>query len=397
VDSLEILRRAVDFKPASPSTLTELSGKMQRVPYPAGSVIFSQGEDSRAAFLVESGIVTLTSMTTARERGVVADMEPGTLVGEMTALTGRSRTSTATARTDATLWLIPREALIRAVRRDAALATGIMVTTMDLVIQKDTDAILRKHQATELLQAFELERETSRRLRERDQLKNEQVAMVAHDLRSPLSVIVACADLLSGRWHEFADAQIKEFIDAITRNAKGLVDVVEDALQAALIESGELKYDIKPFDIARLASRVVDDLCRADSDLKIDFVSSPDLPAALGDEQRHWQILLNLLSNAIKFSEPGELIKVEASAEQGEILVQIKDRGIGIASHEMPKLFKKFSRLEPRDPALHPKGTGLGLYICKAMVEAQGGRIWGQSVPAEGSTFSYTLPLASDK
>jgi signal transduction histidine kinase len=367
---------------------------MKRIPYPAGSVIFSQGDDPGPAYLLESGVVTLTSMTTARERGVVADMEPGTLVGEMTALTGRSRTATATAKTDATLWLIPVEALDEAIRTDAGLARGMMVAAMDLILEKDIDAILRKHLALELIQAFEVERETTRRLKERDQRKNEQVAMAAHDLRSPLSVILACADLLSTRWHEFGDAQIKEFIDAITRNAKGLVDVVEDALQASLIESGELRYDIKPFNLVRLANRVVDDLCRADSDLKINLISPPDLPMALGDEQRHWQILLNLLSNAVKFSNPGELIEVELAAQRGKLQVQVRDRGIGIAQQEMPKLFQKFSRLDSLDPALHPKGTGLGLFICKAMVESQGGRIWAESAPGEGSTFSYTLPPA---
>jgi signal transduction histidine kinase len=263
---------------------------------------------------------------------------------------------------------------------------------MDLVLKKDLTVVLGKKQTTELRRSIDLERETTRLLKERDQLKSERVAMMAHDIRSPVSVVIGCAELLTNRWDQMDPPQRAKFLDTISRQARSLLDLVDDALQVASIEAGELKYSPAPFSLSDLVEGMVEDLCKADEGLNLSAAVEEELPLAYGDEQRYRQVLFNLLSNAMKFSEPGSPIEVLAQHADGEIIVAVKDKGIGIPEDEVGRVFEKFARVEKAGvPAA--EGTGLGLYICKLMVEAQGGRVWVESSPGAGSRFSFTVPV----
>ena len=115
------------------------------------------------------------------------------------------------------------------------------------------------------------------------------------------------------------------------------------------------------------------------------------LPTALGDEDRNRQILTNLVTNALKFAPDDSHVSISVSVEDNALAVSVSDRGVGIPAEDLPRLFERFSRL-PNSRQANAKGTGLGLYICKQLVEAQGGRISVESVPSMGSTFRYTVP-----
>jgi signal transduction histidine kinase len=289
---------------------------------------------------------------------------------------------------------MPIEHLRSAVLADPQLALSMLTVAMDLVLQKDLRVILGKKQTTELRRSIDLERETTRMLKERDQLKSERVAMMAHDIRSPVSVVIGCAELLTNRWNQMEESQRAKFLDTISRQARGLLDLVDDALQVASIEAGELKYAAAPFDMALFIDRMVSDMCKADEGLNLTADLAEDLPQAMGDEHRYRQVLFNLLSNAMKFSDRGDPIRVSAIADGDEIVIAVQDKGVGIPAEEIDRVFQKFARVEGPS-ASKAEGTGLGLYICKLMVEAQGGRIWIESEPGAGSRFSFTVPVAS--
>ena len=244
----------------------------------------------------------------------------------------------------------------------------------------------------ERVNLFARERETNERLRQLDALKNEFVAMVAHDLRSPMTVIAGFADTMRQRWDYFNDEQKIELLGMISRNTKTLAVFVEDVLQVSRIESGEFKYDIRPFDPKAVAQRILAEMSTTHEGVDFVLTCSDNLPPALGDEERNWQILMNLLSNAVKFSHDPARVELAIEPLGNEVRVQVKDNGVGIAPEHLPKLFLKFSRIPPQMHEKPVKGTGLGLYICKSMVEAQGGRIWVDSSPGTGTTFTYTLP-----
>jgi signal transduction histidine kinase len=115
-----------------------------------------------------------------------------------------------------------------------------------------------------------------------------------------------------------------------------------------------------------------------------------DLPKAIGDARRQRQVLANLVSNALKFSPQPQPVEVTVVMDGQEALVSVRDHGCGIAAEHLPKIFEKFYRVKGEGSPKAP-GSGLGLYICKLLVEAQGGRIWAESAPGQGSTFSYTV------
>ena len=244
---------------------------------------------------------------------------------------------------------------------------------------------------------LEREREANDRLRQLDQLKTEFVAMVAHDLRSPMSVITGFADTIHDRWHEISDDDKLEYLQLISRNTRSLADFVEDVLQVARMESGELSYNVQPFDARTVVHRIVRDMKVAHPEMSLTVEAPDELPEALGDAERNWQILTNLVTNAMKFSEGDPRIRVRISSlpEEREVAIAVRDHGVGISDEDLPRLFRRFSRVGPTRRTV--AGTGLGLYIVKSMVEAQGGRIWVQSEPGNGSTFTYTLPIAQQE
>lgn len=227
-------------------------------------------------------------------------------------------------------------------------------------------------------------------LREQDAQKNDFIAILAHDLRSALATVVGYADTLNGDWATFPDDVRRDLAAGVARNAHKLSEFASEVLQLTHIESGEFGYDIQSFDMDALVYMVVEGVEREGLD-RVRISVEPNLPAASGDPIRQWQILANLLSNALKYSPADRLVHVTARPKGDSIVVSVQDEGAGIDPEDLDRLFERFARGE-RSGRL--KGTGLGLYICKRMVEAQGGSISVVSEPGEGSTFSYTTPIS---
>lgn len=232
-----------------------------------------------------------------------------------------------------------------------------------------------------------------RRLEEMNELRNEFVAVVAHDLRAPMMSISGFAHVLTEQWNALDDDKKIQYLEIIVRNTDGLSEFVEDVLQVARMEAGEYNYDNRPFNIRSLAQKMLDEVAEANGERKFEFIAPEDLPLVHGDEARQRQILTNLLSNAVKFSPAEEPILVRLSCINKSVQVAVVDRGVGIENEDLATLFQKSGRVfragDPKRP-----GNGLGLYICKTLVEAQGGRIWCESSPDHGSTFFYTIPVA---
>jgi PAS domain S-box-containing protein len=233
------------------------------------------------------------------------------------------------------------------------------------------------------------------RLQRLDALKNEFLALVTHDIRTPLAVIAGFATTLRDRWPDLPEGVKLESLDAILRNGRNLSRLVEEGLQLALIEASELRYHFAPFDLAGEVQSTVKDFGVRDDTERFRVAIDERLPLAFGDQQRHWQVITNLVSNAVKFSQPTDPIDVLVTRQGPMIQITVRDHGPGIAAEDRPKLFQKYSRFGAaveRDV----RGNGLGLFISKSLVEAQGGRIWLDGAYREGASFAYTIPVADE-
>ena len=233
------------------------------------------------------------------------------------------------------------------------------------------------------------------RLRELSQMKEEFLALTTHDLRSPLAVISGVINFFtSGRLGDLTTEQ-KKMVSMMERNTGSLIELVNDLLDSSKLESGSLRLDPVSNDL----SIIVHDLSETMMPLAIEkgIELTMELPAELphvrADLAKLRRIFVNLLSNAIKFTARGGRVSITAAHIGDTVRVGVSDTGLGIAHDEIAHLFDKYEQTRSR-ATRGEKGTGLGLYITKQLVELHGGTITVESQPGKGSTFAFTLPVA---
>jgi signal transduction histidine kinase len=240
--------------------------------------------------------------------------------------------------------------------------------------------------------------EANSKLRELAEMKEEFLALTTHDLRSPLTVISGVISFFtSGRLGELSPEQ-KNMVSMMERNTQNLIELVNDLLDASKLESGTMRMDITTVNLREVIGELRDTmLVPLSKEKSIQFVETfpEDLPFIKADRAKLRRILLNLLSNAFKFTGKGG--RVELSAEvldetEGRVLISVSDTGVGIAPEDVDRLFDKYEQTRSR-ATRGEKGTGLGLYITKQLVELHGSQITVRSEPGKGSTFSFTLAI----
>ena len=228
-----------------------------------------------------------------------------------------------------------------------------------------------------------------------DELKAEFITTASHELRTPLAAVYGAAQTL--RRHDFAldDAGRERFISLIVDESEHLARIVNQILLANQLEVGRLDLLTEPFDAADLLERVVDAArTYAPEAITFDIQAASGVPPVAADKDRARQIVVNLVENAIKYSPGGGRIELGVEPKDGEVLFRVVDEGMGIPSGEQARIFEKFYRLDP-EMTQGIGGTGLGLYICRELVERMGGRIWLESDEGKGSTFFFELPSAA--
>jgi PAS domain S-box-containing protein len=254
------------------------------------------------------------------------------------------------------------------------------------------DVTARREAESERDASLEQLREQNEQLRQLDSLKDEFVALVSHELRTPLTSIRGYLELMREDAN-LTDEQTR-FLETIDRNAVRLQRVVGDLLFCAQVEAGKLSLDREPLDLNALLEDAIANAAPAAQARAVELQS--DLTAfaeLLGDRARLAQVVDNLVSNAIKFTPAGGRVRVASAGRDGEVEITIADTGMGIAAHELPRLFQRFFRTE-RATAQAIPGTGLGLAIANAIVEGHGGRIDVESVEGAGTAFRVRLPVA---
>ena len=226
--------------------------------------------------------------------------------------------------------------------------------------------------------------------------KDKFLGMASHDLRNPLAVVKGYAELLGGGTLGEIVPEQKKPLEIIARHCDKMLHLIHDLLDVSAIESGHLAIERRSIDLANyLKESAMDGILLAKAK-SIEFISEipPDLPTVMMDPDRIDQVINNLVTNAIKFSKPGSRITLRAVCLKEAVAISVSDQGAGIPRSEIPKMFQYFGKTTVL-PSAGEKSTGLGLAIAKRMVEAHGGKIGVESEPGKGSTFTFTLPLAS--
>lgn len=239
-------------------------------------------------------------------------------------------------------------------------------------------------------------REAARALDEANHLKAEMVSVLAHEMRTPLTSIKGYATALRMEEAAFSPATQREFLQIIDEECDVLQGLIRDLLEAAVIDAGLLALEPQPTRLDRLAAGVVDDMLHPTPTHRFMVDFPRDLPIVDADPDRITQVLRNLLDNAVKYSPQGGLIVVRGETRDGEAVISVADQGIGIAPEHLNRLFEKYFRIKA-GASRGVAGSGLGLPIARAIVEAHGGRIWAESRLGQGSTFYFTLPTAGTR
>jgi len=232
-------------------------------------------------------------------------------------------------------------------------------------------------------------------LREVDRLKTEFVASVSHELRTPLTSIRGYAELLLDDASEDENNQQTRMLGIIDRNARRLLSLVEDLLLLSKVDSKTLDHRVEPVDLAELADGAVVVLQPAVETAGVTIQIETARPMTVeGDRSQLERVLFNLLSNAIKFSHRGDVVTIGGRVEPEQVVLTVRDTGIGVPADELPKLFTRFFR-SAADEAHNIPGTGLGLAVVREIIENHGGVVTMDSTPGKGSTVTVTLPSSS--
>jgi signal transduction histidine kinase len=250
------------------------------------------------------------------------------------------------------------------------------------------------------LQKAQLYEETRRQAVELERANKMQAdfsAMIAHDLRSPLVNILGVAEvMIAGMFGSVTEEQ-KKWLLRLQANSRSLVDLVSDFLDVSKLESGYVDINREAVNLSAMIEKSIENFRVVALDKKISIKGTVDraLPSIHADPRRLDQVLSNLISNAIKFTGEGGEVEVLAAADATMVNVAVRDNGEGIRADEVGQIFQKYRQGGNVNHSSH-KGTGLGLVICKMIVEAHGGCIRVESEPGKGSTFFVSLPVNGD-
>jgi len=252
--------------------------------------------------------------------------------------------------------------------------------------------VFAEHAAIAIANAglFERERAASERLAEVDARRREFLAVVTHDLKSPLTSIVGYVRLLKQLGDNATVDQAREFNRIIEKQAARMLDMIEQLLMATSLEEGAQVLSREPLDLRAIVGEEVAAFAGVLGDRVFDMRLPDDLPTVYGDRSAIEHILANLLDNAVKYSPDGTAIVVEAEAAPEGVRISVANAGAGIPDEALPSVFERYKR---GDEAARGGSVGLGLFIVRSLTQGHGGRVWAENREEGGTRITFTLPL----
>jgi len=256
-------------------------------------------------------------------------------------------------------------------------------------------SLLGRFVATAVLniRAYEAERTTVDELRRLSALRADFVSLVSHELRSPMATVIGSARTLQQRWRELSPEQRESFLALIGDETTRLASLISDVLDTSRIEAGTFSYTFDELDLSELVREVAAAAAVGQDEVAVDTAVAEPLPTIRGDRERLRQVLANLIENAVKYSPAGAAVEVSASALNGRVVVDVRDRGPGVSAEDQVLIFEKFGRAKTGKTL---PGTGLGLFIARSIAEAHGGTLEVRARREGGAVFTLSIPTGGD-
>jgi len=226
-----------------------------------------------------------------------------------------------------------------------------------------------------------------------EQLKEEFIGLVSHELRSPLTVITGAVNTVLTEGARLSPEETRQLLNDAASEADSLSHLLGNLLELSRVQANRLFLHTEAISVRKVIQDTVEEIKRQSSAHQFVVDLLRKVPSVYADELRMERILYNLLENAVKYSPQGGEIRVSVRPVEEHLVIGVSDQGIGISHADQAKLFRPFQRLE-ESRLDGVKGAGLGLLVCRRLVEAHGGRIWVESEPGRGSTFFFTMPLS---
>jgi PAS domain S-box-containing protein len=225
------------------------------------------------------------------------------------------------------------------------------------------------------------------------QYQEDSVAMIYHDLRTPIANIISAVDILHSMHLEYNNPGVTSLVNILSRSIDRMQRLTSNLLDVKYLEAGQALVKRKQTPIPEIIMDAVQNiqLGAESKGQKLEIDIAPVLPELFVDADMIKRVLINLLENASKFTPKGGIIRVDAKQADGNVLFSVKDTGPGIPTDAMQKIFEKFVTFSPET---HSRSLGIGLAFCRLAVEAHGGKIWAESDPGKGSAFQFILPVA---
>jgi signal transduction histidine kinase len=238
--------------------------------------------------------------------------------------------------------------------------------------------------------------ELARARDEQLETKDRFLSHVSHELRSPLSVVHQFASLLFDGVAGPLSADQRDFLGVLIRNVGQLRVMIDDLLEVGRVQRGRLAVDCRALDLRGLLADAVTAYAPAAEHRDIALsLDAGFLPAVVADEERIREVLANVIDNALKFTAPGGSVALEGMADgEGYVRVTARDTGCGVRAEDLDRIFEQFFQAEQSDEVSR-HGLGLGLFVCKDLVQRQGGAMWAESTHGQGTAISFTVPMAT--
>jgi signal transduction histidine kinase len=227
------------------------------------------------------------------------------------------------------------------------------------------------------------------KFRQADELKSTFISVISHELKTPVALIKGYVSTLRRDDADWDPEIVQDSLKVIEEESDRLTGLIENLLDASRLQAGGMTLQHSDVALPHLAARVAERMSTQTTTHTIQADFPPDFPLVFADEDRIQQVLTNLVGNSIKYT-PGGAIRIRGEVRPGQVIVCVSDEGPGIAPEDIPHVFDRFYRAP--DMARHTKGAGLGLYLCKSIIEAHGGRIWVDTVPGQGTRLCFSLP-----